>query len=94
MKKLNRELVDLYAGGELTEELEAHLVEQAQSDPELLEEMQSLRAVVDLLHEDRGPVFGEESFQRVLMKMHSAGCEVEPNSPEPAYWQHHLPMTG
>ena len=94
MNELTRELVDLYAGRELTEELEAHLIKLAETDPELKAEMESLRAVVDLLHEDGGPTFGEESFQRVMLKMHTAGCEIEPNSPEPAYWQHHLPMTG
>lgn len=93
-EELRQKLVDLYAGRELPIELEAELEEAAMKDPVLAHDMFSLRRTVDMLQSDNGAAFTEESFQRILIRMQAKGARVEPQSPEPAYWQYHLPIQG
>lgn len=87
-------LVDLYAGHELPEELENELERAAGDDPDLAEEMASLRATADALRCEPQPMFTEESFQRILMKMYSRGVDVQTRAEAPIHLQYHLPMTG
>jgi hypothetical protein len=85
-------LVDLYAGGELTEELNAEMERAAIGDPDLGHDMMSLRTTVRLMQESPAPEFTEESFQRILLRMRQRGADVEVPSPEPAHWQYRLPI--
>ena len=89
-----RKLVDLYAGRELTEELELEMEGAAALDPELAYEMASLRQTVDALKAEPVPEFTEESYQRILMKMYAKGVELQQRSPDPVHLQYHLPIQG
>lgn len=87
-----RKLVDLYAGRELPAELEDEMELAAFNDQELSHDMASLRRTVDVLRNDSGPDFTEESYQRVLMKLYARGVDVKPRSPEPTHLQYQLPI--
>lgn len=87
-----QKLVDLYAGEELTEELAAELENAAENDPDLGQDMTSLRKTVDLLQADHGIQFTEASRERILLQMQMSGAPIETSSPEPAQWQYHLPI--
>lgn len=89
-----KKLVDLYAGGELTEELNDEMEAAALSDPDLARDMMTMKATVNALRNSDAPDFTTESFQRILWKMHQLGAEARPVSPEPSPWQYHLPMQG
>ncbi len=94
-KELYRKLVDLYAGGELPTELEEELREAARHDSELGWEMATLRRTVELTKEAHpSPEFGEESFQRILIKLYTRAGQMQTQSPEPAHLQYHLPIQG
>ena len=93
--ELYKKLVDLYADRVLTEELEQELEAYADTDHELKQDMSSLRTTVDILHEMQGDVkMSEETYQRILLKLRSAGVQIETAAPEPQYWQYQLPMQG
>jgi hypothetical protein len=94
MTEQQKSLVDLYAAGELTEVLVAELIAAANTDPELKEDMESLKATVELLQNDPAPKYSEESFQRTRLKMMARGAVMQSVTPDPAYWQYHLQMTG
>lgn len=89
---LYRQLVDLYAAGELTDELEDALRTESFADPDLGQDMHTLRTTVDALRASEAPEFTEESYQRVLMKLYFRGADIQPRSPEPAHLQYHLPI--
>jgi anti-sigma factor RsiW len=89
-----KKLVDLYAGRELTEELDSELETAAMADPELKAEMASLRKTVDSLKAGPDPEFTEESYQRILLKVYARGIEMQKQSPDPVHLQYHLPMQG
>jgi len=89
-----KKLTDLYAGGELTEELNAEMEAAALTDRELAADMMSLRLVVKNLQSLDAPNMTEESFQRILVKMNTLGADVSPRSPEPPHWQYRLPIQG
>ncbi|MBX3119097.1 MAG: hypothetical protein KF784_08535 [Fimbriimonadaceae bacterium] len=89
-----RKLVDLYAGDELPEELEAELFKAAAEDPELRAEMKAMKRTVDLLHNEPAPEMTEESYQRILIKLYTRGVDVQPKSPTPEYLQYYLPIQG
>jgi anti-sigma factor RsiW len=91
---LYRKLVDLYGGGELPSELEEELEAAAFGDPSLNHDMTTLRRTVDMLKNTPAPEFTEESYQRILMKLYARGAAIQPQSPEPAHLQYHLPMQG
>lgn len=93
-KDFYTKLVDLYAGGELTEELNDEMEAAAMADRDLAADMMGLKTTVRALQTLDTPKFTEESFQRIILKMHKQGVEVEPQSPEPAHWQYRLPMQG
>lgn len=92
--ELYKKLVDLYAGHELPSELEDQMQLAAFNDAELSHEMATLRRTVDILQEDPGPEFTEESYQRILMKLYARGATIEPKAKTPAHLQYHLPMQG
>ncbi len=89
-----RKLVDLYAGGELPEELHTELEEAAAADPELKAEMTALKKTVDLLKAEPAPEMTEESYQRILIKLYTRGVDAQPKSPTPQYMQYYLPIQG
>ena len=89
-----RKLVDMYAGCELSEELENEMKVAAFSDPDLSHDMATLRHTVEALRSIERPEFTEESYQRVLMKLYARGVDAKPKSPTPAYLQYHLPIAG
>ena len=93
--ELYKKLVDMYADRELTEELIQEMEAYAETDDELKQDMISLRATVDILREMHGDVeVSEETYQRILLKLRSAGVQIETAAPEPQYWQYQLPMHG
>lgn len=93
--ELYKKLVDMYADRELTEELIQEMEAYAETDDELKQDMISLRATVDILREMHGDVeVSEETYQRILLKLRSAGVQIETAAPEPQYWQYQLPMQG
>ena len=91
---LYQKLVDLYAAGELTDELQEMMDAQAYRDPALAAEMHSLRDTVEMLRSTPQPEFTEESYQRILMKVYARGGEIQTQSPDPAHLQYHLPIQG
>ena len=92
MNDFYKKLVDLYAGGELTEELLEDLEAQAMRDPDLSYDMSTLKKTVELMQSVPGPNFTEESYQRILMKLYARGVDLEPQSPHPAHLQYSLPI--
>lgn len=93
--ELYKKLVDMYADRELTEELIQEMEAYAETDDELKQDMISLRATVDILSEMHDDVeVSEETYQRILLKLRSAGVQIETAAPEPQYWQYQLPMQG
>jgi len=91
---LYKKLVDLYAGRELTSELDEQMEAAAADDMDLGHDMATLRATVDFLHSDLGPDYTEESYQRILMKLYARGAAIQPKAPAPLHLQYHLPMQG
>jgi len=89
-----QKLVDMYAGGELSEELESEMKAAAFGDPRLSHDMATLRHTVEALHSIERPEFTEESYQRVLMKLYARGVDVKPKSPTPSHLQYYLPIAG
>lgn len=94
MNKLQRQLVDMYAAQELDIEAAEELEAIALLDSELANDMHSLRFTVETLRGTDAIEMGEESFQRVLLKLYQAGVQPKLNSPEPAHWQYRLPLQG
>ncbi|MCH7902987.1 MAG: hypothetical protein IH944_00300 [Armatimonadetes bacterium] len=93
--ELYKRLVDMYADRELTEELIQEMEAYAETDDELKQDMISLRATVDILSEMHDDVeVSEETYQRILLKLRTAGVQIETAAPEPQYWQYQLPMQG
>ena len=92
MNDFYKKLVDLYAGGELTEELQEELEAEAFRDPELSYEMTTLKKTVELVRSVPDANFTEESYQRILMKLYARGVEPEIQSPQPAHLQYSLPI--
>lgn len=94
-KDFYQRLVDLYAGGELTEELQEDLEAKAIADPELARDMLTLRRTVNVLQSMDGIEFTDESYHRVLMKLYArSGTDLELKAPPPAHLQYHLPIQG
>jgi len=87
-----KKLVDLYAGRELSTELEIEMYQAAQQNPELALEMTQLRDTVDGLHQLAPIEFTEETSQRILMKIYAKGIEIQQPSPVPFHLQYQLPI--
>jgi hypothetical protein len=92
--ELLKKLVDLYAGRELPSELDDQMEAAAAEDSFLRADMVSLRGTVDSLHNDPGPEFTEESYQRILMKLYARGAAIQPKAPAPVHLQYQLPIQG
>ena len=92
MNEFHNKLVDLYAGGELTEELSAEMDLAAMKDPSLAQDMFTLSKTVEALQQLPKPNLTEESDYRILLKMQIQGAEVRRRSPERSHWQYHLPI--
>jgi hypothetical protein len=92
--ELYRKLVDLYAGGELPEELEQDLRGKALTDSELAVDMRSLSDTVEALRSTPDPEFTEESYQRILMRLYARGADISPTGPTPSHLQYYLPIQG
>lgn len=90
-----KKLVDLYAGHELSEEVETEMEWVAMGNATLNHDMTTLRRTVDLLHEDQIE-FTEESFQRILNKVYMrTGVDARTaSSPDPLHLQYSLPIQG
>ena len=93
MNETYRKLVDLYAGNELPEDLTQEMEQAAETDPDLRQDMTSLRQTVETLQADEID-FTEESYQRVLMKLYARGGHLQTQSPDPRHLQYQLPMSG
>lgn len=93
-KDLYQKLVDLYAGGELPEELENEMMGASFSDKELSHDMATLKSTVEMMRAAPKPNFTEESNQRILMKLYAKGIDVQPKSPTPSHLQLYLPISG
>ena len=89
-----RKLVDLYAAGELPQELKDELEAAAITDKELSHDMATLTTTVETLQSMPKPEFTEESFQRVLIRLYTKGAPIQTHSPDPGYLQFHLPLQG
>lgn len=92
-KDLYEKLVDLYAGQELTAELNAELEEAALNDPELAAEMESMSLLVSTLREIPAPIYSAESEVRILRKIEQQAA-LEQRKEIPSYLQYPLPMQG
>ena len=92
MSEFYKKLVDLYAGGELTEELAAEMEVAAMKDPVLSHDMFTLSKTVETLQNLPSLEMTEESDYRILLKMQIQGAEVKRKSPERSHWQYHLPI--
>jgi hypothetical protein len=93
MNETYKKLVDLYAGNELPEDLAQEMELAAETDPDLKQDMTSLRQTVETLQNDEF-TFTEESYQRVLMKLYAKGGHLQTQSPDPRHLQYQLPMSG
>lgn len=89
-----RKLVDLYASGELPEELVHEMEVAALSDRDLSHEMHSLKSTISMLKSEEDPEFTEESYHRILMKLYASGAQIETQSPTPVHLQYQLPIAG
>ena len=89
-----RRLVDLYAAGELPEELAQEMEVAALTDRDLSHEMHSLKSTISMLKSEEDPEFTEESYHRILMKLYTSGVQVETASPTPMHLQYQLPIAG
>lgn len=88
-----QKLVDLYAGRELPEELEADMVDRSATDPRLDMDMSTLRATYDRLHAEPAPEFSEDTAFRILMKIQNwSGEDFSPVSEQQTNWQYRLPI--
>ncbi|MGV3617007.1 MAG: hypothetical protein ACO1SV_16900 [Fimbriimonas sp.] len=92
--EFHKKLVDLYAGRELSSELEDELELAAFANAELNNDMTTLRRTVDALRASDGGDFTEESYQRVLMKLYARGADFQPKAKDPVHLQYHLPIQG
>lgn len=93
-RDLYSKLVDLYAGRELSAELENDMERFAAGEPDLAHDMQTLRTAADALKDLPAPEFTEESYQRILMKMYARGIDLQKRSPDPVHLQYQLPIQG
>lgn len=92
--ELYAKLVDMYAGDELPAEVKDELEAAAYADPELSHDMATLKRTVDLVRSTPKPEFTEESFHRILMRLHTRGVPAKPAAPTPSHLQYRLPISG
>jgi hypothetical protein len=94
MNNIYDKLVDMYAGQELAEDLNAELEAAASTNPALKSDMTSLRATVTRLQSDDDGAYTDETHARILMKLYARAGELQTGAPEPIYLQYQLPMSG
>lgn len=92
MNEFYKRLVDLYAGGELTEELTDDMEQAAMKDADLAHDMFTLKRTVETLQSLPAPEFTEESDVRIMLRMQIMGAEATRRTPESSHWQYHLPI--
>lgn len=92
MSDLYRKLVDLYAGGELPEDMIDDLQQAAGLDDSLATDMATLKQTVDLLRSDPAPEFNEQDYLRIIFRMQTAGADIEFAEAERHPGQYQLPM--
>ncbi|MBL8068109.1 MAG: hypothetical protein JNM28_06645 [Armatimonadetes bacterium] len=92
MSDLYRKLVDLYAGGELPEEMVDDLNQAAAHDESLATDMATLKQTVELLRSEPAPEFNEQDYLRIIFRMQTAGAEIEFAEAERNPGQYQLPM--
>lgn len=92
MNVFYNKLVDMYAGGELTEELATELETAAKEDAALDQEMRSLTKTVEILKAYACEPLTEESDYRILLRMQLQGHDIRRKSPDQSHWQYHLPI--
>jgi hypothetical protein len=92
--ELYNKLVDMYAGHELSAELEDEMEMAAASNPALNHDMTTLRRVVDTLKTLDEPDFTDESYHRILMRLYARAGDIQPQTPAPTHFQYHLPLQG
>jgi hypothetical protein len=90
---LYQRLVDMYAGQELSEELEEILHEQAFKDASLGQDMLTMRKLVEVIRAVPAPEFTEESYQRILMNLYANGVAPREKENDAPYLQYSLPIT-
>ncbi|MBL8065066.1 MAG: hypothetical protein JNM34_04315 [Chthonomonadaceae bacterium] len=93
MTEFYKKLIDLYAAGELTDELAADMESAAAIDPVLAHDMRTLKSTFETLKNLPQPHLTEESDYRILLKMQIRGAEVQRRSPDRSHWQYHLPIS-
>ncbi len=92
-KDLYEKLVDLYAGQELSAELNSELEQAAMTDPDLAAHMESMAQLVSTLHEIPAPNYSADSQARILRKIEQQAA-LEQRKEIPSYLQYPLPMQG
>lgn len=91
--ELYRQLVDLYVGDELPEELAEDLQATAFGDPALAKDIKTLRQTLSALRNIPRPSLEEDSYYRVLCKLYSEGATPSTRLAS-ASSQYQLPMSG
>lgn len=91
--ELYQKLVDLYVGDELPEDLAEDLQARAFANPALAKDIRSMRHTMSALQSVSAPVFGKESYQRVLYRLYLEGATPETRRAFAAS-QYQLPMSG
>lgn len=94
MNNIYDKLVDMYAGQELAEDLNAELEAVAANNLALKADMASLRSTVTRLQNDDDGAYTDETHARILMKIYARAGELQQGAPEPIYLQYQLPMSG
>lgn len=92
-----RKLVDLYASHELPLALEEEMELAALTDPELGQEMRSLRATFDALKDEAKPEYTREIHERIFMSvlMKQYGAEIASDKEDFSHlYQYQLPIQG
>lgn len=92
MNAFYNKLVDLYAGGELTEELNTEMESAAKTNAVLEKDMRTLSKTVELLRAHTCEPLTEESDYRILLRMQIQGLDIRRKSPDQSHWQYHLPI--
>lgn len=92
-RELYRNLVDLYAGDELSEEMVEELRWASLGDPELELDMSSLKLVVAALRSQDDPTYDDDTDERIKTRIR-AGVPAGLPTSKPSHLQYRLPMQG
>lgn len=92
MNDLYRKLVDLYAGQELSEELNLELESAGATDEKLAKDMATLTQTVEILKSHPAPDFNEGDYLRILFRMQTMGADIPFEEAPQHPGQYQLPM--